>query len=150
MKQNDERQYEGQKIFVGISPLYLGRAMVVCFLSISGRLRRPSLAPNVLYVIRKYTKIPRRYLGIVIICESVLSFTDCAIASSELDMSNSQQGYNWTQNFVFLETRNGEKDDLGLFRLLSRFLCHFANLDKNAYKWLKMVEYFSRVCIKRI
>ena len=135
MKQNDERQYEGQKIFVGISLLYLGRAMVVCFLSISGRLRRPSLAPNVLYVIRKYTKIPRRYLGIVIICESVLSFTDCA---------------NWTQNFVFLETRNGEKDDLGLFRLLSRFLCHFANLDKNAYKWLKMVEYFSRVCIKRI
>ena len=27
-------------------------------------------------------------------------------------MSTSQQGYNWTQNFVFLETRNGEKVEL--------------------------------------
>ena len=32
--------------------------MVASFLSISGRLRRPSLAPNVWYVIRKYAKIP--------------------------------------------------------------------------------------------
>ena len=27
-------------------------------------------------------------------------------------MSTSQQGYNWTQSFVFLETRNGEKVEL--------------------------------------
>ena len=57
MKQNDERQDEGQKN-VGVSPSCLGRAMVASFLSTSGRLRRPSLAPNVLYVIRKYAKIP--------------------------------------------------------------------------------------------
>ena len=58
MKQNDEHQDEGQKIFVGISPSCLGRTMVASFLSTSGRLRQPSLAPNVLYVIRKYVKIP--------------------------------------------------------------------------------------------
>ena len=44
--------------FVGVSPSCLGRAMVASFLSTSGRLRQPSLAPNVLYVIRKYAKIP--------------------------------------------------------------------------------------------
>ena len=33
-----------------------------------------------------------------------------AIAGCELDMSNSQQGYNWTKCFVFLEARNGKKD----------------------------------------
>ena len=27
-------------------------------------------------------------------------------------MSTSQQGYSWTQSFVFLETRNGEKVEL--------------------------------------
>ena len=80
----------------------------------------------------------RRYLGsIAIIRGSILPFTDiewlpcegflallavllpliytvyvCAIASCELDMSTSQQGYNWTQSFVFLETRNGEKVEL--------------------------------------
>ena len=27
-------------------------------------------------------------------------------------MSTSQQGYNWMQSFVFLETRNGEKVEL--------------------------------------
>ena len=37
----------------------LGRAMVASFLSTSGRLRQPSLTPNVLYVIRKYAKIPQ-------------------------------------------------------------------------------------------
>ena len=73
MKQNDEHQDEGQKN-VGVSPLCLGRAMVTSFLSTSGRLRQPSLAPNVLYVIRKYM---RRYLGsIAIIRGSVLPFTD--------------------------------------------------------------------------
>ena len=38
--------------------------------------RRPSLVPNVLYVIRKYAKILRRCLGIAIIRGSVLPFTD--------------------------------------------------------------------------
>ena len=33
--------------------------MVASFLSTSGRLRQPSLTPNVLYVIRKYAKIPQ-------------------------------------------------------------------------------------------
>ena len=48
--------------------------MVASFLSISGRLRRPSLAPNVWYVIRISM---RRYLGsIAIIRGSVLPFTD--------------------------------------------------------------------------
>ena len=31
------------------------------------------------------------------------------IAGCELDMPNSQQGYKWTQSFVFLEAKNGEK-----------------------------------------
>jgi len=72
VQQNDEHQDEGQKS-IGVSLSCLGRAMVPPF---SGRLRRPSLAPNVLYVIRKYAKIPRRYLGIAIIRGSVLPFTD--------------------------------------------------------------------------
>ena len=56
MKQNDEHQDEGRKkVFLGISSSCLGRVMVAWFLS---GLRRPSLAPNVLYVIRKYAKIP--------------------------------------------------------------------------------------------
>ena len=62
---------KAKKVFVGVSPSCLGRAMVASFLSISGRLRRPSLAQNVLYVIRKYAKIPRRYLGIAMIRGSV-------------------------------------------------------------------------------
>ena len=62
-----------KKVFVGVSPSCLGRAMVASFLS---RLRRPSLAPKVLYVIRKYAKIPRRYIDIAIISGSVLPFTD--------------------------------------------------------------------------
>jgi len=49
---------KGEKVFFGFSPSCLGRAMVASFLSISGRLRRPSLAPNVWYVIHKYAKIP--------------------------------------------------------------------------------------------
>ena len=49
---------KAKKIFVGVSPSCLGRAMVASFLSTSGRLRQPSLAPNILYVIRKYAKIP--------------------------------------------------------------------------------------------
>ena len=49
---------KGKKVFLGVSSSCLGRAMVASFLSISGRLRRPSLAPNVLYVIPKYAKIP--------------------------------------------------------------------------------------------
>ena len=59
MKHNDEHQDEGRKMFFGFSPSCLGRAMVASFLSTSGRLRQPSLAPNVLYVIRKYAKIPQ-------------------------------------------------------------------------------------------
>ena len=50
---------KGEKVFFEFSPSCLGRAMVDLFLSTSGRLRRPSLAPNVLYVIRKYAKIPQ-------------------------------------------------------------------------------------------
>ena len=49
---------KAKKIFVGVSPSCLGRAMVASFLSTSGKLRQPSLAPSVLYVIRKYAKIP--------------------------------------------------------------------------------------------
>ena len=67
---------KAKKIFVCISPSCFGRAMVASFLSISGCLRRPSLAPNVLYVIRKYAKMPQRYLGIAIIRGSVLPFTE--------------------------------------------------------------------------
>jgi len=48
---------KGEKVFLGVSSSCLGRAMVASFLSISGWLRRPSLAPNVLYVICKYAKI---------------------------------------------------------------------------------------------
>ena len=58
MKHNDEHQDEGRKNVFGFSPSCLGRAMVASFLSTSGRLRQPSLTPNVLYVIRKYAKIP--------------------------------------------------------------------------------------------
>ena len=43
---------KGEKVFFGFSPSCLGRAMVA--LSISGRLRRPPLAPNVWYMIRRY------------------------------------------------------------------------------------------------
>ena len=50
---------KGEKVFFGFSPSCLGRAMVASFLSTSGRLRQPSLTPNVLYVIRKYAKIPQ-------------------------------------------------------------------------------------------
>ena len=39
----------------------------------------------------------------------------CAIASCELDMSNSMQGYSWTQSSVFLEARNREKAQAHLF-----------------------------------
>ena len=48
-----------KNMFVGVSPscLSVGRAMVASFLSTSGRLRQPSLAPNVLYVICKYAKV---------------------------------------------------------------------------------------------
>ena len=51
----------------------------------------------------------------------LLSFASSVIAVNlyciglcyrELDMSNSQQGCNWTQSFVFLDTRNGEKVEL--------------------------------------
>ena len=59
MKHNNEHQDEGRKMFFGFSPSCLGRAMVASLLSTSGRLRQPSLAPNVLYVIRKYAKIPQ-------------------------------------------------------------------------------------------
>ena len=45
---------KAKKVFLGMSSSCLGRAMVASFLSISGRLRQPSLAPNILYVIRKY------------------------------------------------------------------------------------------------
>ena len=48
---------KGEKVFLGVSSSCLGRAMVASFLSISGRLRQPSLAPHVLYVIRKYVKV---------------------------------------------------------------------------------------------
>ena len=57
MKHNDH-QDEGRKSVFWFSPSCLGRAMVASFLSISGRLRRPLLAPNVWYVIRKYAKVP--------------------------------------------------------------------------------------------
>ena len=50
---------KGEKVFFGFSLSCLGRAMVASFLSTSGRLRQPSLTPNVLYVIRKYAKIPQ-------------------------------------------------------------------------------------------
>ena len=46
MKQNDERQDEGQKN-VGVSPSCLGRAMVASFVSTSGRLRWPSLGYSI-------------------------------------------------------------------------------------------------------
>ena len=59
MKHNDEHKNEGRKVFFGFSPSCLGRAMIASFVSTSGRLRQPSLAPNVLYVIRKYAKIPQ-------------------------------------------------------------------------------------------
>ena len=49
---------KGEKMFFGFSLSCLGRAMVASFLITLGRLRQPSLAPNVLYVIRKYAKIP--------------------------------------------------------------------------------------------
>jgi len=50
---------KSEKVFLSVSSSCLGRAMHGSFvLSISGRLRQPSLAPNVLYVIRKYAKIP--------------------------------------------------------------------------------------------
>ena len=44
--------------------------MIASFLGISGRLRRPSLVPNVLYVIRKYA------VGIAIIHTNVFPFMD--------------------------------------------------------------------------
>ena len=52
---------KGEKVFLDVSSSCLGRAMVALFLSFSGRLRRPSLGPDVLYVIRKYAKIPWWY-----------------------------------------------------------------------------------------
>ena len=63
---------KGEKVFLDLSLSCLGRTMVASFLSISGRLRWPSLAPNVLYVIRKYA------VGIAIIHRSVFPFTDIA------------------------------------------------------------------------
>ena len=44
--------------------------MIASFLGISGRLRRPSLVPNVLHVIRKYA------VGIAIIHTNVFPFMD--------------------------------------------------------------------------
>ena len=64
---------KAKKVFVGVSSSCLGKAMVALILSTLDRLRR---APNVLYVIHKYGKIPRRYLGIAIICGSALPFMD--------------------------------------------------------------------------
>ena len=41
---------KGKKVFLGVSSSCLGRAMVASFVSISGRLKWPSLATKVLYV----------------------------------------------------------------------------------------------------
>ena len=64
---NDEHQNEGRKnVFFGFFPSYLGRAMVASFLSTSG------LAPNVLYVIRKYAIIRRSDIE-WLLCEGFLA-----------------------------------------------------------------------------
>ena len=76
MKQNDEHQDEGQKSICWRLSVV---SMVALFLSTSGRLRWPSLASNVLYVICKYPKIR---VGIAIIRGSVLPLNGCRVKAS--------------------------------------------------------------------
>ena len=57
MKHNDEHQDEGQKSVFWVLSVVSGQSYG-SFLFKYLRLRRPSLAPNVWYVIRKYAKIP--------------------------------------------------------------------------------------------
>ena len=50
MKHNDEHQDEGQKNVFWVLSIVSRQSYGSFFLSTSGRLRQPSLAPNVLYI----------------------------------------------------------------------------------------------------
>ena len=91
-------------------------------------------APNVLFAIWKYAKVSLYFVDVLLqltetewlLCEgflallAVLWLLVCtvqvfAIDDCQVDRSNSQQDYDWTKSFVFLEARNGKVARARLF-----------------------------------